>query len=69
MAHIQQRASPKIHDLVLSKLAAGRERDINYEREAQAHGLVDSGVLSERVGDLPVSEEARSRVLSLIATL
>jgi len=60
---------PEIHDLVLSKLAAGRERDIDYGREAKAHGLVDPGVLSERVGDLPVSEEVRARVLSLIATL
>lgn len=62
---------PEIHDLVLSKLAAGRPRDIDYAREAKAHGLVDPPVLSERVADLPLSdqEDMHARVAGLIATL
>lgn len=62
---------PEIHDLVLSKLAAGRPRDIEYARAAKAHGLVDCAVLSERVEDLPVSdrEDVHGRVAGLIATL
>jgi hypothetical protein len=60
---------PEIHDLVLSKLVAGRERDIDYARQAKAHDLVDPAVLSERVGDLPVSDDVQARVSSLIATL
>jgi hypothetical protein len=60
---------PEIHDLVLSKLAAGRERDIDYARQAKAHRLVDPAVLSERVGDLPISEDRQARVLGLVATL
>jgi uncharacterized nucleotidyltransferase DUF6036 len=60
---------PEIHDLVLSKLAAGRERDIDYAREAKAHGLVDPDVLGERVVDLPVSEEVQALVADLITTL
>jgi hypothetical protein len=60
---------PEIHDLVLSKLAAGRERDIDYARQAKAHGLVDPAILGERVGDLPVRDDVKGRVSSLIATL
>ena len=60
---------PEIHDLVLSKLAAGRERDIDYARQAKAHGLVDPAVLCERIEDLPVTDEVQGRVASLIATL
>lgn len=60
---------PEIHDLVLSKLVAGRPRDIDYARQAKAHGLVDPAVLSERIGDLPVSDYVQGRVSSLIAIL
>jgi len=60
---------PEIHDLVLSKLAAGRERDIDYAREAKAHGLVDPTVLSERVGDMPVRDGLQDTVSRLIAIL
>ena len=62
---------PEIHDLVLSKLAAGRPRDIEYARAAKAHALVDVAVLSERVGELPSDdrEDTHGRVTALIATL
>jgi hypothetical protein len=45
------------HDLILSKLAANRERDWEFARQAIAAGLVDRGVLLERVVDLPVHAE------------
>lgn len=62
---------PEIHDLVLSKLAAGRPRDIEYAREAKRHRLVDPDVLRERVHDLPASdqEDLHGRLAGLIATL
>ena len=55
---------PEIHDLVLSKLVAGRERDIDYARQAKAYGMVNPASLDERVADLPVSdnEDVRARV-------
>ncbi len=52
------------NDLVLSKLAAGRERDGEFAAEALRAGLVDPAVLLERVGDLPVEPT----VADLIAT-
>ncbi|GAC1512810.1 MAG: hypothetical protein NVS1B3_16800 [Candidatus Dormibacteraceae bacterium] len=60
---------PEIHDLVLSKLAAGRERDMDYARQAVAHGLVHCNVLRDRVADLPISRDAQARITSFIATL
>jgi hypothetical protein len=41
------------HDLVLSKCAAGRQRDWEFAREALAHELVDPGELRRRSSDLP----------------
>jgi hypothetical protein len=48
----------EVHDLVLSKCAAGRERDWDYARAALRAQIVDSEVLMARVPDLPVADEA-----------
>lgn len=45
------------HDLVLSKLAANRDRDWEFAKEALAAGLVDGAILIERVGHLPVDTQ------------
>lgn len=45
----------EVHDLVLSKCAAGRERDWDFAREALRHGLVDAAELQRRAADLPLS--------------
>lgn len=52
----------EIHDLVLSKLVAGRERDRDYAAEALQAGLVQTEVLLRRVRDLPVSDELRIHI-------
>lgn len=54
------------HDLVLSKYAAGREKDRDYVRAAARHGLVRQDVLLERLLTLPVPEEHRARLRGLI---
>jgi len=41
------------HDLMLAKLAAGRERDWEFVETAIGQGLVDPEVLRERVGLMP----------------
>jgi len=43
----------EIHDLVLAKCVAGRERDWEWAREAIAADLVDLDELLRRVADLP----------------
>ncbi len=57
------------HDVVLSKLAAGREKDIVYARAALAARLVDPVTLIERVAQLPVAPEQIEMVRRLLASL
>jgi hypothetical protein len=45
----------EVHDLILSKCAASRERDWDFAREALRHGLVDPEELQRRATDLPLS--------------
>ena len=53
---------PEPHDLVLSKCAAGRDRDWVYARAAIDAGLVDIELLLARVADLPVPQKIRDHV-------
>lgn len=60
----------EMHDLVLSKCAAGRERDWDYAREALNAGIVDARILLARVLDLPVPHEVVAHVdMMLRATI
>lgn len=57
------------HDLVLSKLAANRERDWEFAREALAAGFVELSVLRARAATLPVTGELRSLIARSLAGL
>lgn len=54
------------HDLVVSKLAAGRDRDIEYARAAIRAGIVDPRVLRDRIGMLGIDDDHRTRVETLL---
>ena len=54
------------HDLVLAKCVAARERDWDFAREALRHNLVDAAVLFSRVDALPVDEELRRFVRTML---
>jgi hypothetical protein len=56
-------------DLVLSKLAANRDRDWDFAREALAARLVQPAVLLERVADLPVELELRESITASLVAL
>lgn len=60
---------PEIHDLVASKLLAGREKDIAYARALLAAGLLDPGVLAQRVEALPILEGPRRRTVAMVERL
>ncbi|MGC1166756.1 MAG: DUF6036 family nucleotidyltransferase [Solirubrobacterales bacterium] len=45
----------EIHDLVLSKCVAGRERDWEFAEDARRHDLADRDELMRRVVQLPLS--------------
>ncbi len=52
----------EVHDLVLSKCVAGRDRDWEFAAEALRAGIASSDVLLARIPGLPVGDEARARV-------
>ncbi len=56
----------EVHDLVLSKCAAGRERDWDYAREALRAQIVGPDVLLARIPDLPVSDAVIAHVDTMV---
>jgi hypothetical protein len=56
----------EVHDLVLSKCAAGRVRDWEYAAEAVKAAIVQPDVLLARVSDLPVSDDVREHVEKML---
>ncbi len=57
------------HDLVLSKCAAGRDRDWDYATEALNARIVQADVLLARVPDLPVADEARNHIEQMLRAI
>ena len=56
----------EIHDLVLSKYAAGREKDRDYVRTAIRHRMVVHAVLADRLETMPLAAESRARIRAFI---
>jgi len=59
----------ELHDLVLAKCAANRERDWEYAREMLRLGLVELEVLLERVEEVKVGEEDRKQIRAMLVGL
>ena len=59
----------EVHDLVLSKCAAGRERDWDYARAALRAQIVDPVVLRARVPDLPVADEVIAHIETMLRAI
>lgn len=59
----------EIHDLVLSKCVAGRERDWEFAREAVVHGLADSDELKRRAAVLPTPPERIDAIQRMLARI
>jgi len=51
-----------LHDLVLSKYAAGREKDLRFNEELVRTGRIERSRLRSLLRNLPVSETARRRI-------
>ena len=58
----------EVHDLVLSKYAAGREKDLEFVVAVIRHGLVNRDELLRRLVDLPIDEAHRARILTRITS-
>jgi len=52
----------EVHDLVVSKLVAGREKDLEFTREAVRHRLVAEDILRQRLAVTDLPEELRTVV-------
>lgn len=55
-----------VHDLLLSKYAANREKDREFNRAVIAAGLVDRGTLLHLADAMPVSDDDRERIVQRI---
>lgn len=53
---------PEIHDLVVAKLVAGRQKDYEYALALLQAGMVDRAVLEERLAVLEVVGAVRRRI-------
>lgn len=54
------------HDLVISKAVAGRDKDLEYLREAIRHRLVDERTLDERLRATPIPDDRRHAIAATI---
>jgi hypothetical protein len=59
----------EVHDLVLAKAAARRERDWEFAREALKAGLVNGDELLRRAEDLPLDPPALDHVLGILRAI
>lgn len=57
----------EIHDLLISKLVAGRQKDLAFAAEAIRHGLARADVLRERLAATELPDAVRSLVEGRIA--
>jgi hypothetical protein len=57
------------HDVVLSKLGAGREKDLEFANAAAALGLVEQSVLLTRLSLVPATAEHSGLIAERIAAL
>jgi hypothetical protein len=56
----------EVHDLAVSKYAAGREKDLEFTRELARHGMTDEKVLVARLAQTPVSKPLKTLMASRI---
>jgi len=56
-----------VHDLVISKYVAGREKDARFNHAAVRHGLVDREILLQRLERTRLETSIRDRIAGAIA--
>jgi hypothetical protein len=56
----------EIHDLIISKYVAGRERDLEFASEAIKQGLAQEKLLRERISMLHVEQSVKDRIIKMI---
>ena len=59
----------EIHDLTISKLAAGRDKDLAYIRALLKHKLVKRAILEQRLADTEIPQRHRAELLERLQGL
>jgi hypothetical protein len=59
----------EVHDLVVSKLVAGRDKDLRFARDAARSGLVRAAELEARVASMAIDAAVRARMTERIRAL
>ena len=59
----------EVHDLAVSKLVAGREKDLDFIRALLRHALVEPETLTTRLEATPTSEDRRTACLARLQRL
>lgn len=57
----------EIHDLVISKYVADREKDLEFIRVAAAKGMVNEKTLRRLLEGTPIEKSARQRIAGFIS--
>jgi len=57
----------EIHDLVISKYVAEREKDLDFVQTAITHGLVGEETLRKRLENTPIDDSQRRRITDFIS--
>lgn len=55
-----------VHDLLLAKYAANRDKDRAFNRAVVAHGFADQSTLHALLAKMPISLEARNLIQALV---
>lgn len=56
----------EVHDLLIAKYVAGREKDLRFTSAAARHGLANRETLLERLAQTALQDEQRNRLLQMI---
>jgi hypothetical protein len=59
----------EVHDLASSKIAAAREKDLNFVEALLRRGLADAKVIEDRLGSMPLTQERRTACLLRLSRL
>lgn len=54
----------EVHDLAASKLAAGREKDLEFVEAMLMHRFTSVKILTERIRNMPTLDTTRREVIS-----
>jgi hypothetical protein len=57
----------EIHDLLIAKYVANRDKDRRFTKAALSHALANPETLRERLSRTPIDAEARNRIAGVIA--